>query len=73
VLGSLINVVAAVMFIAAGIVDWPRAGVMTVGALIGYLVGAHYSQRIPQIIVRRLVTAIGLTIAAVAFWKEFLK
>ncbi len=73
VLGSLINVVAAVMFIAAGIVDWPRAGVMTVGALIGYLVGAHYSQRIPQIYVRRLVTAIGLVIAAVAFWKEFLK
>jgi uncharacterized membrane protein YfcA len=73
VLGSLINVVAAVTFISAGIVDWPRAGVMTVGALAGYLAGSHYSQRIPQVQVRRLVTAIGLVIAAVAFWKEFLK
>lgn len=73
VLGSLINAVAAVLFIAARIVDWPRAGVMTAGALLGYLVGAHYSQRIPQAHVRRLVTAIGLVIAAVAFWKEFLK
>ena len=60
-------------FIAARIVDWPRAGVMTVGALIGYLLGSHYSQRIPQARVRQLVTAIGLIIAAVAFWKEFLK
>jgi uncharacterized membrane protein YfcA len=73
VLGSLINVVAALMFVAAGIVDWPRAGVMTVGALAGYLLGSHYSQRIPQAQVRRLVTAIGLIIAAVAFWKEFLR
>jgi uncharacterized membrane protein YfcA len=46
---------------------------MTVGALAGYLLGSHYSQRIPQIQVRRLVTAIGLIIAAVAFWKEFLR
>jgi len=71
VLGSLINLVAAAWFIAAGLIDWPRAGVMTVGAVIGYLVGAHYSQRIPQARVRQLVTAIGLIIAAVAFWKEF--
>ncbi|HUR39167.1 MAG TPA: sulfite exporter TauE/SafE family protein [Planctomycetota bacterium] len=73
VLGSLINLVAALWFIGAGIVDWPRAGVMTVGALVGYLLGSHYAQRIPQVWVRRLVTAIGLVIAAVAFWKEFLK
>ena len=73
VLGSLINLVAALWFIGAGIVDWPRAGVMTVGAVAGYLLGSHYSQRIPQTRVRQLVTAIGLVIAAVAFWKEFLK
>jgi len=73
VLGSLINLVAALWFIGAGLVDWPRAGVMTVGAVVGYLLGSHYSQRIPQARVRQLVTAIGLVIAAVAFWKEFLK
>ena len=73
VLGSLINLVASVIFIAARLIDWPRAGIMTVGALLGYLVGSHYSQRIPQARVRQIVTAVGLVIAAVSFWKEFLR
>lgn len=70
-LGSLINVVAAVCFIAAGIVDWPKAIVMTVGALIGYSVGAHLSLRIPQQVVRHLITGIGLVISAVMFYRQF--
>lgn len=73
VLGALINLVAALWFIQAGLIDWPRAGIMTVGALAGYLAGSHWSQKIPQARVRQIVTAIGLVIAAVAFWKEFLK
>ncbi len=73
VLGALINLVAALWFIQAGLIDWTRAGIMTVGALAGYLAGAHWSQKIPQARVRQLVTAIGLVIAGVAFWKEFLK
>ncbi|MBI3857948.1 MAG: sulfite exporter TauE/SafE family protein [Planctomycetes bacterium] len=72
-LGSLINIVATVVFISAGLVDWPKAGVMTVGALAGYFVGSHYAQRIPQARVRTLITAIGFIIAAASFYKEFLK
>jgi uncharacterized membrane protein YfcA len=71
VLGSLINVVAAVWFIAAGMVDWPKAMALTTGALIGYYLGAHYSQRIPPHRVRHLITIIGLVISAVMFWKQF--
>lgn len=73
VLGSLINVVAAAWFIYAGLIHWPRAGVMTLGALVGYFIGAHYSQRIPQSRVRQIITAIGFIISAVTFYKEFLK
>ncbi len=69
-LGSLINVVAALWFIHAGLVDWPKAGVMSVGALGGYFLGAHFSQRLPQRAARRLVTAIGLTISAIMFWRQ---
>ena len=72
-LGSIINLVAAAWFIASGIVDWPKAGVMTAGALVGYYSGAHLSQRIPQPAVRSLITGIGLVISAVMFCRQFLR
>jgi uncharacterized protein len=71
ILGSLINQVAAIYFIASGLIDWPRAGAMTMGALAGYFAGAHYSQRIPQRHVRQIITAIGFAISGVFFWKQF--
>ena len=71
VLGSLINLVAAAWFVASGMVDWHKAGVMTVGAVAGYYLGASLSQRIPRLIVRRTVTGIGLIISAVMFYRQF--
>lgn len=73
VLGSLINLVAAGYFIFAGLISWPKAGVMTVGALAGYFFGAHFAQRIPQKHVRRIITGIGFTISAVLFYQQFLR
>lgn len=73
VLGSLINLVAAVYFIFVGLISWPKAGVMTVGALAGYYFGAHFSQRIPQRRVRQIITGIGFTISAVLFYQQFLR
>lgn len=70
-LGSLINVVAAVWFIAAGMVNWPQALALTAGALVGYYFGAHFSQRIEPRRVRHLITAIGLVISIVMFWRQF--
>jgi uncharacterized protein len=69
VLGSLINLVAAVYFVWSGLIEWPKAGVMTVGAVIGYYVGAHSSQLLPQRRVRQIITAIGFTISAFLFWR----
>lgn len=71
ILGSLINVVAALLFVARGMVDWPKAGVMTIGAILGYFLGSHYSQKIPQRWVRRLVLAIGFAISAVTFYRQW--
>jgi len=71
VLASLINAVAAAWFIWSGLIDWPHAAVLTVGSVIGYFLGAHYSQRIPQRAVRGIIVAIGLTIAAAQFWHQF--
>lgn len=71
ILGSLINVVASVMFIINGLVDWPKAGVMTVGAVAGYFLGSHYSQKIPQRWVRRIVLGIGFGISVITFYQRF--
>jgi hypothetical protein len=71
-LGFLINVVAAAYFIASGLVDWPSAGVMAVGTIAGGYWGAQLAQKIPQAKVRSLITAIGLVISAVMFYKQFL-
>jgi uncharacterized membrane protein YfcA len=71
ILGSLINAVAAAWFVTSGLIDWPKAAVMTVGALLGYFIGAHYSQRIAPTKVRHLITAIGFTISIVMFYRQF--
>ena len=73
ILGSLINVMAALWFIGANLIDWPRAGVMTVGAVAGYYFGSRFCQRIPPGRVRQLITAIGFIISGVTFYQEFLR
>jgi uncharacterized membrane protein YfcA len=70
-LGSLINVVASLMFISRGLVDWHKAGAMTAGAIAGYFLGSHYSQKIPQLGVRRIVLIIGFGISAITFYRQF--
>lgn len=73
VLGFLINVVAAVYFVWAGLVNWPAAGVMALASIVGGYAGAHYSQKVPQKAVRYLITGIGLLLTVVMFVKELTK
>ena len=72
VLGALINVVAAGYFVWAGLVIWPQAALMTVGALVGYYAGSRLAQAIPQKHVRTLVGLIGLCISGYFFYRQFL-
>jgi uncharacterized protein len=71
VLGFLINIVAGVYFIKSGLIQWPAAGVMAIGTIVGGYSGAHFAQRVPQARVRSLITAIGLVISAVMFYRQF--
>jgi uncharacterized membrane protein YfcA len=70
-LGSLINLVASVYFIFAGLIDWQKMFIMTVGAVAGYYLGAQFSQRISQVLVRQIISAIGFIISAVMFLIQF--
>lgn len=70
-LGGLINVVAALYFIACGLIDWERMAVLALGAIPGYYLGSLFTQRISATTVRRVICALGLAIAAYFFVKKF--
>jgi uncharacterized membrane protein YfcA len=72
ILGSLINAVAALWFVSAGLIHWPKAGVMTIGAVFGYFLGSHFSQRISHARVRQIITLIGLALSILTFYQQFL-
>ncbi|MEO8453089.1 MAG: sulfite exporter TauE/SafE family protein, partial [Gemmatimonadota bacterium] len=57
--GLCTNVVAAATFAVSGIVIWPVAGAMAVGAIAGGYGGSLMAQRVPQQRVRQAITFIG--------------
>ena len=57
--GMCMNAVAAAMFAASGIVNWPVALAMAVGGLLGGYGGSRLAQRVGQEPVRRAITVIG--------------
>ena len=60
-LGSCINGIAAFYFVWNGMVSWPHALVMMVGAIAGGVGGAGAARRIGPKAVRRIVIAVGFT------------
>lgn len=62
-LALCINGVAAFYFIANGMVSWPHVLVMSVGAIAGGVWGAGVARRIGPSGVRRIVIAVGFTMA----------
>ncbi len=62
-----INGAAIVYFIASGAVDWPTVPVMALGAVAGGWSGARVAQRLPPLVLRWTIVAIGLLMAAATF------
>jgi uncharacterized membrane protein YfcA len=71
IMGSVINGVAAIAFIATGFILWPQAGVMTAGAIIGGYGAAHYAQKVPQVWVRGLVIFVGTAMTIYFFVRAY--
>jgi uncharacterized membrane protein YfcA len=69
VLASFINGIAVVTFIIAGIVSWPQAILMIVGAIIGGYGGAFYARKIKQKWVRLFVMVVGFGLTIYFFIK----
>jgi uncharacterized protein len=67
IFGSMINGVAAVYFVFAGLVDWPSAALMAAGSIIGGYGGAGIARRMGQKFVRGIVILIGFAMAVSLF------
>ena len=60
VLAGLVNLVAAVVFIAVTDVAWEAAGLIALGAVVGGQVGAKIGRRVPPPVLRGLVVLVGV-------------
>ncbi len=59
-----VNVAAAGVFLFSGRVDWPIAGVMLVGSLVGGVLGGLVASRIPPAVLRWTVVTLAVIVAA---------
>lgn len=67
VLSVAINGCSLIPFLFARVIDWRFAIPMCVTALIGGYVGAHFFRRVPSLVARIIVIAIGITMTAIFF------
>jgi uncharacterized membrane protein YfcA len=66
-----INVVASIYFMMAGLVEWPVAATMALGAISGGYGGAGLARKLGPLVVRRTVIAIGFAMTISLFVKQF--
>ena len=69
VLAAVINGIALLPFVLAGIIQWPQGLVMALGAVFGGYVGSRIGRRVPSRILRTGVIALGGAMSAYFFWK----
>ena len=69
-LANVIAIVAIVVFVSGGVVDWLGAAAMAPGVALGGYVGVWAAKRVRQVYVRSFVVAFGLFLAGYYFWKN---
>jgi uncharacterized protein len=70
-LSVVINGVAGLIFALSGLISWPYAGAMASGAVLGGYGAAGLARKVGRLWIRRLVIAVGLTLATLMFIKVF--
>jgi uncharacterized protein len=63
VLALLVHTVAVLVFVIHAHVAWTAAGLMAGAALVGGYIGARIARRIPPVVLRVIILALGLTTA----------
>ena len=67
VLSLAINVVAAIVYVVVGTIDWQVTAVVAVASLVGGILGGKLASRIPERVLRWSAVAIALVVAAIYF------
>lgn len=70
-LSFVLSAASVATFALAGIVHWKQAAIMMVAATIGGYVGARLARRMPAVMVKSIVVAVGLLMTAVFFMRSF--
>ena len=62
-----INIAAAIFFLFSGQIVWSAAAVMALGALAGGILGGRLAGRIREVVLRRVIVAIGIVVSLIYF------
>lgn len=65
VLATVVNGIAAVLFIAFEHIDWAVAGLIAAGAVVGGQLGARVARRLPSAVLRGVIVLVGTVALAV--------
>ena len=65
--GIVSQSMAVVLFVGGGLVRWPQAIVTTIAAIAGGYLGVVIARRVPEVIVRAAVVAVGAALTLVFF------
>jgi uncharacterized membrane protein YfcA len=60
VLATITNMIAGVVFVIVSEVNWPAAIAIAVGSVIGAQVGGKVSRRLPAVVYRVIIVAVGI-------------
>lgn len=60
VLATIANMIAGVVFVIVSEVNWPAAIAIAVGSVVGAQVGGRVSRRLPAIVYRVIIVAVGI-------------
>jgi uncharacterized protein len=69
VLAVLINAVAIALFVWGGLILYAQAAIMALGAVAGGYGGVSAAKRVPEPVLRGIVVAVGLVLAAYFFMR----
>lgn len=72
-LASFINGMSIIIFIFGGVIYWPQAVIMIIGAIVGGYGGAALALKLDPKLVRRFVLVVAVTMTLIYFARTFLK